>query len=446
MNKTVNGKWTVRIAASALLVSAFMPVPVALAAEAPAVDAKAAFVIDSETDKVLLNQNGDESLGIASMTKMLSIYLVLEAVKEGKIAWDQKVPLSEYALELSQDYELSNVPLRSDFTYTVRDLYEASLIYSANAATVALAELVAGTEPAFVDLMKAQLDEWGIKDYAIYNVTGLPNEYADKYGQLYPGAPVDTENHMTARGVAEVADRLIQDFPEVLETTKLPEKTFMEGSGDEIPMKSYNHMLPGLILEREGVDGLKTGTGDNSGASFTGTATEGDMRIITVLIGADESTKRFTETDRMMDYAFNNFEKKQIVTSGSPLETNGVIPIDKGKEEEVGLLYNENVSVVLPREAEGTFASRLTLNPELVNEDGNIEAPVEQGTEVGTVSLSLEEDTLGYLDGSSTQEVKIAVAETVEKANFLELGWRWISGAVAGGWSTVTGFLSGFFG
>lgn len=446
MKPTVKRKWTVRIAASALLASALMPVPAALAAEAPTVDAKAAFIIDTETDKVLMNQNGDESLGIASMTKMLSIYMVLEAIKEGKITWDQPVPISEYALALSQDYDLSNVPLRSDFTYTVRDLYEASLIYSANAATIALAELVAGSEAAFVDLMTAQLDEWGITDYAIYNVTGLPNEYADKYGQLYPGAPVDTENHMTARGVAEVADRLIGDFPDVLETTKLAEKTFMEGSGDEIPMKSYNHMLPGLILEREGVDGLKTGTGDISGASFTGTAIEGDMRIITVLIGADEASKRFTETDRMMDYAFNNFEKKQIVANGTPLESEGVIPIAKGKEEEVGLLFNEDVSVVLPRDAEGTFQTSLTLNPELVNEDGVIEAPVEKGTEVGSVSLKLEEDTLGYLEGNAAQEAKVAVAETVEKANFLELTWRWISGAVAGGWSTVTGFLSGFFG
>lgn len=446
MKNTTGTKWTVRIAASTLLVGTLLPVPAAMAAEAIAVDAKAAFVIDKETDKVLLNQNGDESLGIASMTKMLSVYLVLEAIAEGTITWDQPVPISEYALDISQDYELSNVPMRLDFTYTVRDLYEAALIYSANGATIALAELVAGSEPAFVDMMTAQLEEWGVKDYALYNVTGLPNEYADKYGQLYPGAPVDTENHMTARGVAVVADRLLEDFPEVLETTQLTDKVFMEGSGDEIPMTSYNHMLPNYPYFREGVDGLKTGTGDISGASFTGTATEGDMRIITVLVGADESSKRFTETDRMMDYVFNNFEKKQVLTSGTPVEQEGIVPIEKGKEDEVALLFNEDVSVILPRDASGTFETSLTLNSELLNEDGNLEAPVEKGTEVGAVSLTLEEDTLGYLDGRTTEQANVAVAETVEKASFLALSWRWLSETVSGGWNTVTEFFSGFVG
>lgn len=447
MKKNRIEKWSAGVLAAGMLTSPFVAAPAAFAATEPIkVDAKAALIIDNETNKILLNQNGDESLGIASMTKMLSAYVILDALKEGKITWDQTVPISDYALKISQNYELSNVPLRTDFTYTVKDLYEAMLIYSGNAAAIALAELIAGSEPEFVDMMTAQLDEWGVKDYAIYNSSGLPNNYAQEQGQLYPGAPVEQENHMTARGVATVADHLLDDYPEVLDTTKITEKVFMEGSGDEIPMTTYNFMLPGMIFGREGVDGLKTGTNDESGASFTGTAVEGDMRIITVLIGTEDHDARFSETDRMMDYAFDHFEKVQVVKKGDAVEGEGTIPVAKGKEEEVDLLYNTDVTLVLPKDGEKDFTTNLSLNSDLLNKDGLVEAPIEKGTEVGNVSLQLDKDELGYLDGKVGEDAKVAVAETVEKANVFVIGWRWVAGAFSNGWTTVTDFISGFFG
>lgn len=446
MKNKLMKKWTIGVLSAALLASPFTAVPKAAAAEEPIkVNAKAAFIIDNETNKILFSQNPDESLGIASMTKMLSAYIILDAIKKGEISWEQKVPLSDYAWKISQNYDLSNVPLRPDFDYTVKDLYEAMLIYSGNGAVIAMTELVAGSEQKFVDRMTAQLDEWGVKDYSIYNATGLPNSYANEQGQLYPGAPVDQENHMTARGVAMVADHLLEDYPEVLETTKITEKIFMEGSGDEIQMQTYNHMLPGENYYRAGVDGLKTGTTDDSGASFTGTAVEGDMRIITVLIGTEDHEERFSETDRMMDYAFKNFEKVQLIEKGSVVESDPTIPISKGKEEEVGLLYNSNLTVVTKKSGDRTLDTSLNLNPELVNEEGQVEAPIEKGTEVGKVTVRIDEDELGYLDGSKGQEVNVAIAETVEKANFLTLGWRWVAGAFTGGWTTVTNFMSGFF-
>ncbi|WP_373748339.1 serine hydrolase, partial [Jeotgalibaca porci] len=155
-------KWTTRLLSGSLLASIFLAVPEAAAAVEPIeVSSEAAFVIDNETNKILLNQNGDASLYIASMTKMIPLYLVHEAIEAGTIAWDTPVPISDYALAISQNYELSNVPLRKDFTYTVKDLYEAMVVYSANGATIAVAELIAGSEPAFVDMMKEKLDAWG---------------------------------------------------------------------------------------------------------------------------------------------------------------------------------------------------------------------------------------------------------------------------------------------
>ena len=438
-------KWTTGLLSGSLAASIFLAVPEAAAAVEPIeVSSEAAFVIDNETNKILLNQNGDASLYIASMTKMLPLYLVHEAVEAGTIAWDTPVPISSYALAISQNYELSNVPLRQDFTYTVKDLYEAMVIYSANGATIAVAELIAGTEPAFVDMMKEKLDAWGVTGYALYNTTGLPNHYAAELGNLYPDAPVDEENKMTARGIATVADYLLDDYPEILETTKIEDKVFMEGSGDEIHMMTYNLMLPNQPYARTGVDGLKTGTTDASGASFTGTALEGDMRVITVVIGAENNDSRFGETGRLMDFAFSNYEKVQITSNGDAVSTEEDLTVAKGKEETVGLVYNEDVFAVTPKTEERVIATELTLNSDLLNEDGLVEAPIEKGTTVGSVALVIEGDDLGYLDGSQNKAT-VAVEKTIEKANFLVLAWRWVANTTSNGWDSVTDFVGGFF-
>ena len=184
------------------------------AAEAtPKVEAKAAFILEPSTGKILMNQNGDEKLGIASMTKMISEYLIFEAIEKGDIKWDQTVTISDYAQQLSQDNSLSNVPLRQDETYTFKELYQAMAIYSANAATVAMAESIAGSEPEFVDMMKEKVESWGIKDYELYNSTGLSN--ADLKGHMYPGSNEKNENAMSARSIAIVAQNLLESYPEV---------------------------------------------------------------------------------------------------------------------------------------------------------------------------------------------------------------------------------------
>ncbi|WP_232219658.1 serine hydrolase [Carnobacterium pleistocenium] len=154
--------------------------------EQPEIEGAAAFIIEPTTGKVLLNQNGDEKLGIASMTKMVTEYLLLETIKNGDLAWDDQVEISEYAHNISQNYELSNVPLRVDETYSVEELYQAMAIYSANGATIALAEHIAGDEKSFVDMMHEKVESWGVTNYELYNTTGLSN--ADLQGNIYPGS------------------------------------------------------------------------------------------------------------------------------------------------------------------------------------------------------------------------------------------------------------------
>jgi len=372
------------------------------------------------------------------MTKMLVEYILFEAIESGEVKWDQEVEISEYAHRVSQNYILSNVPLRIDETYTMRELYEALAIYSANGATIAIAEEIAGSEAAFVDLMKEKVDSWGITDYELYNTTGLNNSFL--FGNIYPGSSETDENSMTARGMATVATRLLEDYPEVLETTSIPEKVFREGTSDAIMMKNWNWMLEGLLFERENVDGLKTGTTDYAGASITGTAEEEGNRIITVVMGAGDGQtnkgQRFQETDKMMDYGFDSWDTLSILGENELVDSVEPLAVDLGTETSVAVAAQSEANLIVP---EGTSEDDLTItfepNTDVLNEEGNIEAPVEKGAEVGTFYVSYEEDDLGYLNGEANgQAVTAVAAEGVEKANFFVVAFN-----------SVKDFFSGLF-
>ena len=186
-----------------------------------------------------------------------------------RVKWDQEYSVSDYAYQISQDRALSNVPLRADGTYSIKELYEAMTIYSANGATIGIAETIAGSESSFVKMMNEKAEELGLKDYKFVNSTGLNNH--DLKG-MHVAGDAEEENIMSARSTAKLAYHLLNDYPDVLETTSIPKKVFREGTDDAINMENWNWMLPGLIFKYEGVDGLKTGTTDFAGYCFTGTA------------------------------------------------------------------------------------------------------------------------------------------------------------------------------
>lgn len=402
----------------------------AFAAEAPTINAAAAFAIEPKTGKVLLNQNGDVQLGIASMTKMITEYLVLEAIKEGKLTWDQKLSIDDYSYNVSQNNELSNVPLRKDSQYTVKELFEAMAIYSANAAAITLATAVSGSEPAFVDAMREKVKSWGAKDFYLVNATGLTN--SDLHGNIYPGSADTDENTMTARDMAIVAQHLLNDFPEVLDTAKIPTMDFRKGTEDEIHMENWNWMLPGLIYGRDNVDGLKTGTTDIAGACFTGTAEENGMRVITVVMNAGdgETNKgaRFEATSQIMDYAFANWEMKDIVKKGDSNKALKPLTVDKGKEDSVKLIIDEDLKMLVQKDTDvKNLNVTFTMKDGLLTSDNKIEAPVKKGLEVGTAQIVPANDPLGYVDGSQGKSVKVVTENAVEKAGFFSLMGRNIS-------------------
>lgn len=383
------------------------------AAEEVDLSAKAALAIDADTGNILYEENMDEVLPIASLTKIIVIYIIHEQVEAGELAWDQEVPISEDISRLSLNYSLSNVPLRTDGSYTVEELYEAIAIYSANAATIALAELIAGSEHAFVDMMKEKVESWGITDYLLVNSSGLNNE--DVVGEHYPGSNPDDENMMSARDISKVAYFLLRDYPQVLEKASIPEMTFKEGTVDETHLINFNQMLPELRYGRENVNGLKTGTTVKANQNLIATIEEDGQALITTVLGSgegmEEAGARYHDASAIMDYSFENYDEIPLAEAGEVLSFIEPIPVFAGTEDQVAVQTANPLSLTVP--AGMTLEDielRFEPDPNLVNEHGQIVAPIHQGAPVGQLLVETGSEPVSniFYDHSGAYSVQAA--------------------------------------
>lgn len=423
-------------------------------AQAPLkVNADSAIIVDGETGKVLYQQNADSLLGIASMSKMMTEYILLDAIKHGKVKWDQQYSVSELAYKISQNRNLSNVPLRRDGKYTVKELYQAMAIYSANAATIALAEVIAGSETNFVKMMNDKAKQLGLKNYKFVNSTGLNN--SDYFGEQPAGTRADEENVMSAYSVAQLAFRLIHDFPDVLKTASIPTKKFREGTDDEIKMDNWNWMLPTLIYGYQGMDGLKTGTTDFAGACFTGTAMRDGKRFITVVQNAKDANgatsdkkARFEETRKMMDYAFSNFSKEEIVPSHFQVKGHKTLPVIKGKEDSVKIYSKSAIDMMVLNGEKQNYQPELVLDKNKINKKGELTAPIKKGETIGYLTIkSKKGDKLSYLNSQGEKSIKVDVvaAQDVEKANWFVLMMRGVGSFFGDVWGGISKTVKGWF-
>lgn len=390
-------------------------------------DAAAAFAVESDSGKVLFNQNGDEPLGIASITKLLSMYLIREKIEDGSLSWDDQVPVSDYAVALSNEPDFSNVPLIKEQHYSVRDLYQASLIESANAAVVALAEHTEGSEHAFVDKMKEQLNEWGITDAIIVTSSGLSNGDIGA-DHSYPGYEAEQENTMSARDVAIMSNHFVKEFPDVLEETKKSTEVFAAGTPSERVMTNWNYMLPDHLNYKEGVDGLKTGTTDFAGACFAGTMIKDGVRVVTVILKAsnaeEDPAARFTQTSNLMDYCYSNWSQQEIDTAGMAVPKISSLDVPEGKEMTVPIKLKDKVTFwVHTRWNKENLVITPTLDKKEVD-NHSISAPVKKGMEVGSASIEMADDDLGYIGEKPEVKSAIVTAKSVERANFFVRMWR----------------------
>lgn len=376
---------------------------------------EAAILVDGKSGKILYEKNADQPLALASMTKILTEYLIYEKIKENKLTWEQTTTISDYAYRISQNLALSNVPLRANQVYTIKELYEAVAIYSANGATIALAELVAGNETEFVRMMNEKALELGMKNYNFVNSTGLNNK--DLLG-LHPSGTAHQENFASAKDTAIMAFRLIKDFPEVLTISSTPRKIFRAGTADAIKMDNWNWMLSELVYGYEGVDGLKTGSTNLAGYCFTSTAKRNDTRLISVVMKGKSYAARFQETKKLLDYGFINFETKELFPSGYQVPETTEIPVQRGKQTRVPIAAAKPLSILVRRGQESFYQPVVQLDgPKLT-------APVAQGAPVGKLVAKYEGDQAAqYLtaDGPAFEEVPLVTTQEVKKAGFFRL-------------------------
>lgn len=418
---------------------------VANAEETIDLNAESAILVDTDTGKILYEKNADVALPPASMTKMMTEYLVLEAINEGQIDWDSTTQISDYAYSISANVLFSGIGLTQGKDYTVRDLYNAMAVFSDNGTTIALAELVAGTEAEFVEMMNSKAEELGLSEYKFVNSTGLDN---DSLGDDAPeGTDPNASNLLSAKSAAQLAYHLVNNYPEALEFSSQIEVDF-EG----FTVENLNWMLPheASLLQQyhyEGIDGLKTGNTELAGYTFTGTAERDGNRLISVVMKTSSKEERFKETAMLMDFGFDQFQKEELFAAGYQLEDQATLPIAKGKEDQVNVSIGEGFSIPIQPDTAELYSIEYTMDEEKLNEQGELIAPIEQGEVLGTAQLLYEGEALdlGYLFDDTSFSVDIVSDEAVEKANWFMLTIGAIGDFFSSIFTTSVDWIKGLF-
>ncbi|WP_303267044.1 D-alanyl-D-alanine carboxypeptidase PBP3 [Streptococcus vestibularis] len=375
--------------------------------------AKHAVAVEANTGKILYEKDASTSTGIGSITKLLTAYMVYKAVDQGDLKWNSKVDISDYPFELTVSAGVSNIPLDAR-KYTVKQLLDATLISSANSSSIALAEEIGGTESKFVDMMKAQLKDWGITDAKIVNASGLNNSYLGD--NIYPGSKSDEENTMSAKDVAIIAQHVVKEYPEILDITKKTEADF-DGVNK---LKTSNYMLKGQPSYRKGVDGLKTGTTDLAGASFVAHSNESGMSIITVILNAEHTDTddyaRFTATNELLNYVVYHWESKTIAKKGQAIGKSQASVLD-GKSKQVTAVAKSDFNIIQKIDANNNKHIKVTTN--------QMQAPVKAGDKVGTATFE-DKDLVGegYLPNQGMSSMELVAGKEVKKSFFLKVWWN----------------------
>lgn len=340
--------------------------------------AKSAILIEASTGKVLYSKNENEKLAPASMTKIMSMLLIMEALDKGQIKLTDNINISEKAASMGG----SQLFLQPNSTAKVEDLLKGIAIASGNDAVVAMAEKIGGTEEKFVDMMNKKAKELGLKNTSFKNPHGL-----------------DAEGHYTsARDMAIMAKELIK-HEKILNYTSIYEEYLTKSDGTQLWMVNTNK----LVKFYEGADGLKTGYTSTAGYCLTATAFKNGMRLISVVMGEDNSANRSSDTVNLLNYGFNSYKLNTIVSTNTNI---GKIKINKGKNEILKLKVKENVTELLNVNEQ---SKKYTLETKL----NNVSAPVKIGDKVGILKIKYKGKTLKTVD--------LTIASNVKKANLWDL-------------------------
>lgn len=350
------------------LAQAALPIPAP-----PNVAAKNYYVIDFASGKVLAEKNPDAQVEPASITKLMTSYVVYKELHANRLSMEDKVDISEKAWRMGG----SRMYLEVNSSVSVSELLKGLIIQSGNDASVALAEHIAGTEDAFVQLMNQYASDLGMDNTNFMNSTGWP----------------DKKHLTTARDIAILATAIISEFPERYRWHA--EKEFTYNS-----IKQYNRNK--LLWRDESVDGMKTGHTDSAGYCLVASAERSDMRIISVVLGTDSKKARANISQALLNFGFRFYESHILYAADEVLSRPRIW---SGEFETLSVGLQHDLAITIPR---GTY-DKLDASMDI---DKNIEAPVEKGQQIGVVTISLDNEKLAA--------VPLIALETVNQGGLLQ--------------------------
>lgn len=366
-----------------ILIFLFMFIPVVKAEEPEdlAPNAKSAIMIEASTGEILFQKNKDEKLAPASMTKMMSMLLIMEEIESGNLKWDEMITTSEKASSMGG----SQIFLKVGEKMSVTDLLKGVAIASGNDAVVALAERISGSEEAFVKRMNTRAKDLGLRNTNFVNATGLT-----------------ADNHYSsANDMSLIAKELVK-HEKILEFTSTYEDYLRKDTKSPFWLVNTNR----LVRFKEGVDGLKTGFTDEAGYCLTATMKKDGMRLITVVMKEENANKRSADTTKMLDYGFNVYMIQTILDEKTTIEKKKV---ELGKKLTIDIVPQENITILNKKSEE---VKNITYKTNI----DKIVAPLKKGDKVGTIDIMEGNKILSTIDAT--------IKEDIDKANIITIYLR----------------------
>lgn len=336
------------------------------------ITAPSAVLMETSSGKILFEKDPHEQRPCASITKVMTMLLVCEAIDNGKLSLDDTITASAHAASMGG----SDIWLEEGETMSADDMIKATVVASANDAAVALAEHLCGSEEVFVEKMNEKASQLGMKDTVFKNCNGL-----------------DEDGHITSAYDVAVMSRELMKHEMIFDYTSIWLDNLRDGKTQIVNtnklLKTYN-----------GITGLKTGTTNDAGCCMSASATRGDMSLVAVVLGCNSGKERFSDAAALLDYGFANFSVTQLK---APEDLPKTIKVENGMQGNIGIGCDVNASIVLDKNSSSKIVSKIDL-PE------SVEAPVVSGQKLGTVTYSL--------DGNAVKSFEITALQGAEKISF----------------------------
>ena len=331
-------------------------------------NAKSAILMEEATGNILYESNPDERLPIASVTKVMTMLLIMEAVDSGKISLDDMVTVSENAMS----YGGSTMFLETGEQLTVNDMLKGIAVASANDGCVAMAEHLAGSESAFVDMMNEKAKGLGMENTHFMNTNGLDED----------------DHYSSARDVA-IMSRELMKHETIFNYTSIWMDTLR---GGKFQLANTNK----LIRFYDGANGLKTGSTSKALCCLSAAAKRNDMQLIAVVLGAPTSAERFASAKSLLDYGFANYAVNTQITAGDEVQK---IAVEKGVDKEVGVVAGDSCSTLVKKGQEDNITKEIKI-------DETITAPIEAGQKIGTMTISRDGEVIADIDLNASSAVE----------------------------------------